>query len=97
MIPNKCAQDEPCHQRPGRIQLRRLRGWPAPLGAVYVGRPTHWVNPYETAEEYREHVLPCLSTEDLRPLRGKMLMFRCAFDADCHADSLLEAVKLMAI
>ena len=31
------------------------------------------------------------------PLRGKMLMFRCAFDADCHADSLLEAVKLMAI
>ena len=77
-----------------RIQRRRQRGWRAPPGALYVGRPTRWGNPYETAEEYREHVLPGLSAEDLKPLRGKILMCWCALDADCHADALLEAVKL---
>lgn len=81
----------------GRIQRRRQRGWRAPPGVVYVGRPTRWGNPYETAEEYREHVLPGLSAEDLEPLRGKILMYWCALDADCHADALLEALELMTI
>lgn len=31
--------------RPVRIQRRRTRGWRAPAGAVYVGRPTRWENP----------------------------------------------------
>lgn len=31
---------------PRRIQRRRARGWRMPAGAVYVGRPTRWGNPY---------------------------------------------------
>lgn len=31
---------------PIRIQRRRTKGWTAPEGAVYVGRPTRWGNPF---------------------------------------------------
>lgn len=31
---------------PKRIQRQRTKGWKAPEGAVYVGRPTRWGNPY---------------------------------------------------
>lgn len=29
-----------------RIQRKRSKGWKMPEGAVYVGRPTKWGNPY---------------------------------------------------
>jgi hypothetical protein len=29
-----------------RIQRRRIKGWRMPSGAVYVGRPTLWGNPF---------------------------------------------------
>lgn len=32
---------------PKRIQRRRTRGWRMPSGAVYVGRPSAWGNPFE--------------------------------------------------
>jgi hypothetical protein len=32
--------------QPARIQRRRTKGWRAPEGAVYVGRPTRYGNPY---------------------------------------------------
>lgn len=31
---------------PERIQRRRSKGWRMPEGAVYVGRPTKWGNPF---------------------------------------------------
>ncbi|WP_048770870.1 DUF4326 domain-containing protein [Rhodococcus ruber] len=31
---------------PERIQRRRTKGWRMPDGAVYVGRPSKWANPY---------------------------------------------------
>lgn len=31
---------------PKRIQRRRTKGWRMPEGAVYVGRPSKWGNPY---------------------------------------------------
>lgn len=31
---------------PKRIQRQRTKGWRMPEGAVYVGRPTHWGNPF---------------------------------------------------
>lgn len=30
-----------------RIQRRRTKGWRMPEGAVYVGRPTRWGNPFD--------------------------------------------------
>lgn len=31
---------------PRRIQRRRTKGWRMPPGAIYVGRPTRWGNPF---------------------------------------------------
>jgi Domain of unknown function (DUF4326) len=33
-----------------RIQRKRTKGWKMPEGAVYVGRPTRWGNPYRTGQ-----------------------------------------------
>lgn len=35
---------------PVRFQRRRTKGWKMPKGAVFVGRPTKWGNPYTVAE-----------------------------------------------
>ena len=32
---------------PQRIQRRRIKGWRMPEGAIYVGRPSKWGNPFE--------------------------------------------------
>lgn len=35
---------------PERIQRQRTRGWRMPEGAVYVGRPTEWGNPWKVGD-----------------------------------------------
>lgn len=35
---------------PERIRRQRTKGWRMPRGAVYVGRPTQWGNPYTMAD-----------------------------------------------
>lgn len=71
----------------------------APAGAVYVGRPTTFGNPFEigkhgTREEVvakYEHYLqlnPSLVELARRVLRGKSLICYCA-PLPCHADVLL--------
>lgn len=35
---------------PKRIQRKRTKGWRMPEGAVYVGKPTIWGNPWTIAE-----------------------------------------------
>ena len=37
-------------RQPIRIQRKRTKGWKMPDGAVYVGRPTAWGNPFPIAE-----------------------------------------------
>jgi len=47
---------------PQRLQRRRTKGWRMPPGAVYVGRPTEWGNPFvcstraESVAAYRKHL-----------------------------------------
>lgn len=47
---------------PKRIQRKRTKGWTMPAGAVYVGRPTLWGNPFvcerveEAVKAYRMHI-----------------------------------------
>lgn len=36
---------------PKRIQRKRTRGWRMPPGAVYVGRPSRWRNPFRVGDE----------------------------------------------
>ena len=37
--------------KPQRIQRKRTKGWRMPEGAVYVGRPTKWGNPFVVSED----------------------------------------------
>jgi hypothetical protein len=70
-------------------------------GAVYVGRPSKWGNPYtigldgtraeviaKYAADLKAGRLP-ITVEDLESLRGQNLLCWCA-PLPCHADVLLE-------
>jgi hypothetical protein len=71
-----------------------------PNGAVYVGRPTKWGNPFvigidgdrdEVIAKHKEWFMAkCAGSYDFDPeeLRGKDLVCWCA-PAACHADVLL--------
>src|SRR3990167_7060047 len=37
-------------KEPRRIQRKRKKGWRMPDGAVYVGRPTKWGNPWQVGD-----------------------------------------------
>lgn len=41
-----------------RIQRKRTKGWRMPPGAVYVGRPTKWGNPFAVGEVVDDDLLP---------------------------------------
>lgn len=40
---------------PKRIQRKRTKGWRMPEGAVYVGRPTRWGNPWRVVPVTDHH------------------------------------------
>lgn len=87
---------------PKRIQRKRTRGWRMPEGAIYVGRPTKWGNPFKvTSERTRREVVVAfriwiempgqlgLRNEIKSELRGHDLVCRCRLDGACHGDTLL--------
>lgn len=78
----------------------RLNGPVAPAGAVFIGRPSKWGNPYiigkhgtreEVIARYRTHLLlhPELYIAARAELRGRDLVCFCSPLA-CHGDILLE-------
>lgn len=90
---------------PRRIQRERTKGWRAPPGAIYVGRPTIWGNEYKVGElrcdghrmsaqdvvnHFRETFPERMKEGAKRVLGGHDLMCWCALDQPCHADLLLE-------
>jgi hypothetical protein len=85
---------------PQRIQRKRAKGWRMPEGAVYVGRPTKWGNPYSVNGEglsWQSAAVDAFRLENYRrpisdfaELRGKRLVCWCRLDQPCHADVLLE-------
>lgn len=42
-----------------RVQRKRTKGWRMPEGAVYIGRPSRWGNPWK--EGGMAHIDPCPS------------------------------------
>jgi len=88
--------------QPKRIQRKRTKGWRMPEGAVYVGRPTQWGNPFkvdarhnlfEAVKDFRGYVESRLANGigyPLRALKGKDLVCWCPLHKPCHADVLLE-------
>lgn len=66
-----------------------------PEGAVYVGRPTKWGNPYRrplSSDAVRMYAQkpPQAAILEIEQLRGKDLACWCPLDQPCHADVLLE-------
>lgn len=80
-----------------RVLNKRIHG--VPEGAVYVGRPAKWGNPFVLGPHgNRETVIQKFAdmihlerrdSEIVRELRGKDLVCWCA-PLPCHADVLLE-------
>jgi hypothetical protein len=85
---------------PQRIQRKRTKGWRMPEGAVYVGRPTMWGNPFFAsvmgADRAVEYFRQWAEGQGdyvrfaRRELAGKSLACWCPLDVPCHADVLLE-------
>jgi hypothetical protein len=91
---------------PRRIQLRRVKDWRLPAGAVVVSRPSRWGNPDPIIGEldalvpgcaediaFRRYLAehPDLVAAARRDLRGHDLGCWCRLDqAWCHADVWLE-------
>jgi hypothetical protein len=84
---------------PRVLNLHRLGGR-IPNGAVYIGRPSKWGNPFpisgentrdNSVDKYREMVenSPQFIDEVRRELRGKDLVCFCA-PKRCHGDILLQ-------
>ncbi len=69
---------------PARIQRRRTAGWVMPPGAVYVGRPTKWGNPFQVADatdSFGNHSpLSVIDGTDRRPVQHHFLTVRHALD-----------------
>ena len=88
---------------PRRIQRKRTKGYRAPQGAVYVGRPTAWGNQYSVdihgregaVEKFRDFMQrhPSFVESVRRELAGRDLLCWCAPDAACHADLLLAVAR----
>lgn len=83
-----------------RVLNKRLlsRQGGLPPGAVYVGRPSKWGNPFELGRDDRPTVIARFRAyllnnprllADLHELRGRDLVCWCA-PAACHADVLRE-------
>jgi Domain of unknown function (DUF4326) len=90
---------------PGRVQLRRTKGWRKPAGAVVVSRPGKWGNPHrvdpaapeEAIAQYRDDLLAGrlrVTVDDVRrELRGRDVACWCAPGRPCHGDVLLEVAN----
>jgi hypothetical protein len=46
------SETEAATTKPRRIQRKRTKGWRMPEGAIYVGRPSKWGNPF-VAHDWR--------------------------------------------
>lgn len=91
-------------RKPKRIQRRRTKGWRWPDGAILVGRPTKWGNPWRVGIDgnagdcvlkYARLVLieNVWSEPNVmqiqRELRGQDLLCWCPLSRLCHADVLI--------
>ncbi len=81
-------------------QVLNKRSVGVPAGAVYIGRPSKWGNPFvmgrdgtreEVVAKYREFLAarPDLAARARAELKGKDLLCFCAPKA-CHGDVLME-------
>lgn len=49
---------------PQRIQRKRTKGWRMPEGAVYVGRPTKFGNPFRVGQPNSDDCMTCATADE---------------------------------
>ena len=49
--------------KPRRVRRKRAKGWRMPAGAVYVGRPTKWGNPFQKSDHFGPYTIVGLFTD----------------------------------
>ncbi|MEU6023481.1 DUF4326 domain-containing protein [Micromonospora sp. NPDC047134] len=86
-----------------RVQRRRSAGWRMPTGAVYVGRPSRFGNPFtvgvdavdraDAVAKFAAWLVadPVLLARVRRDLAGRSLACWCPLTQPCHADVLIVA------
>ena len=94
-----------------RIQRKRTKGWKMPEGAIYVGRPTIWGNPFrvspnmpalEAKRRYAVYIYAKVKGNrewrtEFEKLRGHDLACWCPLDQPCHADVLIELLDALEV
>lgn len=84
----------------GKPRLLNVRSG-SPPGAIYIGRPSKWGNPYrvvqygrpESIALYEEYLVASGLVDDIEELRGKDLVCWCA-PLPCHGAILLELANM---
>ena len=69
---------------PRRIQRRRTKGWRTPEGAVYVGRPAKWGNPFAVGEPITHYLFDGVMTQGV-PLRRQGVVADRAHAVELYA------------
>ncbi len=65
---------------PRRIQRKRVKGWRMPNGAVYVGRPTKWGNPFRLGQPNVDDCMVCATpVEAVAKYRSEIETFAGGF------------------
>lgn len=67
-------------EAPKRIQRKRARGWRMPEGAVYVGRPTRFGNPFRVGAPGPDDCMVCADAEEaILKFRSEIVTFGGGF------------------
>ena len=69
-------------RKPQRIQRKRTKGWRMPEGAVYVGRPSKWGNPYPVDCVVSARVMGRVRQWTVESRREAVALFRRWLDRD---------------
>lgn len=89
---------------PRRIQRKRLKGWRMPPGAVYVGRPTRWGNPFVIGEpvtisgwqadgDLFDLTVPLTREQAVLLYRDNLLGSLTLYSEDMHPDDIAYVVE----
>lgn len=80
---------------PKRIQRKRTKGWKMPEGAVYVGRPTRWGNPFRVGNLGPDDCMTCAdASEAVAKYRSELTTFGDAINfTGCTPDEIRQELR----
>lgn len=81
---------------PKRIQRKRTKGWRMPEGAVYVGRPTKWGNPFKVGEGWDAPFVWHLESYDESSNRDGLVALTPAMAVEMFRESFGQTPELIA-